>query len=70
MTTRLESWTFLDSGDTGAPTERFKELGRGVTTGAGDTCFVVMPFAPPLGDYYSKVYEPAIVKAGLTPCSS
>ena len=31
-----------------------------------DTCFVVMPFAPPLGDYYSKIYEPAIEKAGLT----
>ena len=31
------------------------------------TCFVVMPFAPPIGEYYEKVYEPAIQKAGLTP---
>ena len=27
----------------------------------------MMPFAPPLGDYYAKVYEPAIRKAGLVP---
>jgi hypothetical protein len=27
----------------------------------------MMPFAAPLGDYYSKIYEPAIIKAGLTP---
>jgi hypothetical protein len=31
------------------------------------TCFVVMPFAPPIGEYYEKIYEPAIQKAGLTP---
>jgi hypothetical protein len=27
----------------------------------------MMSFAPPLGDYYEKVYKPAIEKAGLTP---
>ena len=37
----------------------------GVTS--GDTCFVMQPFAKPLGDYYEKVYKPAIEKAGLTP---
>lgn len=26
----------------------------------------MMPFAPPLGDYYSQIFEPAINKAGLT----
>lgn len=25
------------------------------------------PFAPPLGDYYAKIYKPAIEKAGLRP---
>lgn len=33
----------------------------------GDSCFVMMPFAPPIGSYYSLVYEPAIRKAGLVP---
>lgn len=37
----------------------------GVTS--GDTCFVVQPFARPLGDYYEKMYKPAIEKAGLHP---
>lgn len=32
-----------------------------------DTCFVMMPFAPPIGGYYSSIYEPAIKKAGLKP---
>ncbi|HLX12151.1 MAG TPA: hypothetical protein VKS81_05005 [Bacteroidota bacterium] len=32
-----------------------------------ETCFVMMPFESPLGDYYLKIYEPAIKKAGLIP---
>lgn len=32
---------------------------------AGDSCFVVMPFADPVGGYFQNVYEPAIKKAGL-----
>lgn len=32
---------------------------------AGDSCFVVMPFADPIGEYFQYVYEPAIKKAGL-----
>jgi len=27
----------------------------------------MMPFANPIGGYYSSVYDPAIRKAGLTP---
>jgi hypothetical protein len=27
----------------------------------------MQPFAPPLGDYYEKIYRPAIEKAGLKP---
>jgi hypothetical protein len=37
----------------------------GVKIAAGDTCFVVMPFAVPVGGYYQNIYEPAIQKAGL-----
>lgn len=57
-----------DAADSGlAATARLKELGRHVKTELGDSCFVVMPFAPPHGDYYAKIYEPAIQKSGLTP---
>lgn len=47
--------------------ERIQKISAdvGVTTGA--TCFVVMPFRAPIGDYYNLVYKPAIEKAGLTP---
>jgi len=34
---------------------------------AGESCFVMMPFASPIGDYYKSIYEPAIEKAGLIP---
>jgi hypothetical protein len=27
----------------------------------------MMPFAAPLGEYYAKIFEPAILKAGLKP---
>jgi hypothetical protein len=48
-------------------TETFKKLERSVSLKSGDSCFVMMPFAPPLGDYYDKIYKPAIEKAGLIP---
>jgi hypothetical protein len=43
----------------------FKKLSKAVNVSSADTCFVMMPFAPPLGDYYTKIFEPAIKKAGL-----
>lgn len=43
------------------------KLGKKAAVSATDTCFVMMPFAPPIGTYYAKIYEPAIKKAGLTP---
>ena len=55
------------SGGEVAAADRIKKLGKTVKTAAGDSCFVMMPFAPPHGDYYTKVFEPAILKAGLTP---
>ena len=47
--------------------ETLKKLGRAVNITPTDTCFVVMPFAVPLGSHYSLIYEPAIKKAGLKP---
>jgi hypothetical protein len=46
-------------------TATFKKLDKAVKVDSGDSCFVMMPFAAPHGDYYSKVYKPAIEKAGL-----
>lgn len=48
-------------------TETFKKLEKTTKVKTGDTCFVMMPFADPLGSYYEKIYKPAIEKAGLTP---
>jgi hypothetical protein len=48
-------------------TPTFKKLDRAVKVESGESCFVMMPFAAPHGDYYSKVYKPAIEKAGLRP---
>lgn len=50
-----------DSSDT------LKKLGKGLSVKSTDSCFVVMPFALPLGNHYSLIYEPAIKKAGLRP---
>ena len=47
--------------------ERIKRLGATVAVKATDTCFVMQPFAAPLGGYYEKVFKPAIEKAGLLP---
>jgi hypothetical protein len=44
-----------------------KKLGKEVKVASSDVCFVMQPFAAPLGDYYEKIYKPAIEKAGLSP---
>ena len=44
---------------------RIKKLGAAVAVKAGESCFVMQPFAPPHGDYYEKIFKPAIEKAGL-----
>jgi hypothetical protein len=46
---------------------RIKKLGAEAPVKAGDSCFVMQPFAPPHGDYYEKIFKPAIEKAGLQP---
>ena len=53
-----------DSGDNAKVLQR---LGKDVDVSESDSCFVIMPFAPPIGGYYNSVYEPAIRKAGLCP---
>ncbi|WP_263367313.1 TIR domain-containing protein [Edaphobacter bradus] len=46
-------------------TEEIKKLSKGLSISASDTCFVMMPFADPLGGYYASIYKPAIEKAQL-----
>ncbi len=58
----------LDISETGsvAPNEKtIKKKSKAAGITSGDTCFVIQPFAPPLGTYYEKIYIPAIEKAGL-----
>ncbi len=42
-----------------------RKLSKAAAVSSSDTCFVMMPFGAPLGEYYNKIYEPAIEKAGL-----
>jgi hypothetical protein len=66
-----DKWRILDitSGneDSAGNSPTLKKLERSVSISATDTCFVMMPFSPPLGNYYELIYEPAIQKAGLKP---
>ncbi|WP_415063738.1 hypothetical protein [Bdellovibrio sp.] len=41
------------------------KLEKSVKVAAGDSCFVVMSFAKPIGDYYEKIYQVAIKNSGL-----
>lgn len=63
---RLLDISSTPEGQTIAP-ETFKNISHGVKIASGESCFVVMPFAPPTGNYYQQIYEPAIHKAGLHP---
>jgi len=51
----------------GSSEKRLKNISKNVKVSEGDSCFVMMPFASPLGEYYSQIYKPAIEKAGLKP---
>lgn len=44
-----------------------KKIAGKIEVFSEDNCFVMMPFADPIGGYYQSIYEPAIKKAGLTP---
>ena len=54
-------------GGAGGESPTLKKLERSVKVGSTDSCFVMMPFASPLGGYYETLYKPAIEKAGLQP---
>ena len=56
-----------DGGVVAPSDDHLKKVSKGVAVDATDTCFVMMPFANPIGGYYETIYEPAIKKAGLTP---
>lgn len=47
--------------------DHLAKVSKKVIVAPSDTCFVMMPFANPIGGYYSLIYEPAIKRAGLTP---
>lgn len=51
----------------GERSERIKKLGASVAVKTGDICFVMQPFAAPHGDYFEKIFKPAIDKTGLKP---
>jgi hypothetical protein len=51
----------------GQRTSTLKKLEKSVKVDASDTCFVMMPFAEPLGSHFEKIYKPAIEKAKLNP---
>jgi len=63
---RLLDISHSSSGPT-LPSATLKNLEKKVRVDSSDSCFVMMPFAPPLGEYYTKIYKPAIEKAGLCP---
>ena len=50
-----------------ASSDYIEKLSSGVSVKSGDSCFVMMPFGSPIGDYYFSVYKPAIEKANLNP---
>jgi hypothetical protein len=38
--------------------DHLKKVSKGVAVESTDTCFVMMPFANPIGGYYETIYEP------------
>lgn len=48
-------------------TEALRKVTKTANVSATDSCFVLMPFAPPVGNHYALIFDPAIQKAGLKP---
>ena len=71
LETRDESTRVLDVSSevesAGEQSQRLKKLGAAVAVKTGESCFVMQPFAPPHGDYFEKIFKPAIDKTGLKP---
>jgi len=51
----------------GKQSKRLMKLGASVEIKTGESCFVMQPFAAPHGDYFEKIFKPAINKTGLKP---
>ena len=49
----------------GEQSQRLKKLGSTASVKTGDSCFVMQPFAAPHGEYFEKIFKPAIDKTGL-----
>ena len=56
-----------EAGPSESSSARIQKLGKTVRVSSTDSCFVMMPFGKPLGDYYGLIYEKAVQKAGLKP---
>ncbi len=54
-------------GATGQSDLKIAKDAKDMKISTGDICFVMMPFAAPIGYHFEKLYEPAIRKAGLSP---
>ena len=71
LETRDESTRVLDVSSevepAGEQSQRLKKLGAAVAVKTGESCFVMQPFALPHGDYFEKIFKPAIDKTGLKP---
>jgi hypothetical protein len=57
--------TTTEQSEPGLSEKRLKSISKDVKVSSDDSCFVMMPFASPLGGYYTIIYKPAIEKAGL-----
>lgn len=45
--------------------DSIESLGKKADVKQGDTCFVMMPFRAPIGNYFESIYKPGIEKAGF-----
>lgn len=64
---KLIDISIRDDSSTVKKQDRITKLGKEVKIKDDDSCFVMMPFAAPIGNYYKIIYEPAIIKSGLKP---
>ncbi len=63
----LHTTTGAEPSAAAAGDERIQKASAVAGVKPTDSCFVMMPFASPIGNYYELIYKPAIEKAGLTP---
>jgi hypothetical protein len=65
--TRILDVKIPDSQSVAKKATDISKLEKGLKVKPDDACFVMMPFAEPIGNYYKLIYEPAIRKTGLQP---